>query len=56
LQNGRSVVARILAVKTRIRKSNVKRRKFGFLARMKTRSGRRIIQRQRKKGKWKLAK
>jgi len=37
-------------MKTKIRKSNVKyARKFGFLARMRTRAGRAIIKRQRRR-------
>ncbi len=37
-------------MKVRIRKSNLKRaRQIGFLARKKTRSGRKIIARQRRK-------
>lgn len=43
-------------MKVRRRKTKVKQRKFGFRARMKTRSGREIINRQRRKGKWTLAK
>jgi len=43
-------------MKVRRRKTNVKQRKFGFRARMKTKSGRKIINRQRRKGKWSLAK
>ncbi|RKY15840.1 MAG: 50S ribosomal protein L34 [Planctomycetota bacterium] len=42
-------------MKVRIRNSRVKQRIKGFLARMKTRSGRKIIRRQRRKGRWKLA-
>ena len=37
-------------MKVRIRKSGVKRRKQGFRARMKTKSGRRIINARRRKG------
>jgi large subunit ribosomal protein L34 len=38
-------------VKTRIRKSSAKAKKrFGFLSRMKTRGGRKILKRRRKKG------
>ena len=35
-------------MKVKIRNSNVKRKKFGFRARMKTRSGRKIVNRRRK--------
>jgi len=35
--------------KTKIRKSNRKRRKFGFRSRSKTAGGRRIIRRKRRK-------
>ncbi len=37
-------------MKVRIRKTNIKQRKQGFRARMKTKSGRRIINRRRRKG------
>ena len=37
-------------MKIRIRRSNVKRaRKFGFLARMRTKKGRQLVNRQRKR-------
>ena len=42
-------------MKTRIRKSNIKRkRKCGFRARMRTRGGRRILSRRRRSGRKKL--
>ncbi|MCX7702680.1 MAG: 50S ribosomal protein L34 [Planctomycetota bacterium] len=41
-------------MKVKIRKSNVKQRKTGFLARMKTKSGRKLIARQRREGRWRL--
>lgn len=35
-------------MKVKIRNSNIKRKKLGFRARMKTRSGRKIVNRRRK--------
>ena len=35
-------------MKVKIRNSNVKRKKLGFRARMKTRNGRKIVNRRRK--------
>ncbi|MDH3592129.1 MAG: 50S ribosomal protein L34 [Planctomycetota bacterium] len=35
-------------MKVKIRNSNVKRRRLGFRARMKTKSGRKIVNRRRK--------
>jgi ribosomal protein L34 len=43
-------------MKVRIRKTNIKQRKQGFLARMRSRSGRHVIKRQRAKGKKHLGK
>ncbi|MEM7167175.1 MAG: 50S ribosomal protein L34 [Planctomycetota bacterium] len=41
-------------MKLKIRKSNVKQRKQGFRARMKTAAGRRMINGRRRKGKARL--
>jgi large subunit ribosomal protein L34 len=43
-------------MKVNIRRTNIKQRKQGFLARMRTRGGRQVIKRQRAKGKKQLGK
>jgi large subunit ribosomal protein L34 len=43
-------------MKLNVRKTNIKQRKQGFLARMRTRGGRQVIKRQRAKGKKYLGK
>jgi len=47
-------LGKIMSITYRPGKKRTRKRKYGFLKRTRTKSGRKILKRRRKKGRWKI--
>jgi len=48
-------LGKIMSITYRPRKKRTSKRKYGFLKRKKTKSGKKVLKRRRKKGRWRIS-